>query len=180
NSSVHLAMDLLTKVQKRQFGEDVEDYIDVTDKRVVVIGGGDTAMDCVRTSVREGAKSIKCLYRRDKVNMPGSKKEVENSIEEGVDFVFNVSPKSINDKGVILEITELSVADESGRQRVEIIEGSDYLEETDIVIMALGFDQELPQFIKEQNFELDKWNGIKVDENYVFLIHNDHHMQLLS
>ena len=166
NSNVHLAMDLLTKVQKKEFGEDVENYINVADKKVVVIGGGDTAMDCVRTSVREGAKSVKCLYRRDRANMPGSKKEVDNSIEEGVDFVFNVSPKSINVNGVILEKTELSTPDESGRQRVQIIEGSDYLEEADVIIMALGFDQELPEFIKEQNFELDKWDGIKVDKNY--------------
>jgi len=166
SSKVHLAMELLTKVQRKEFGEDVEDYIDVADKRVVVIGGGDTAMDCVRTSVREGAKSVKCLYRRDRDNMPGSKKEVDNSIEEGVEFVFNVSPKSINENGVILEKTTLSTPDESGRQRVQIVEGSDYLEEADVIIMALGFDQELPQFIKEQNFELDRWNGIKVDKNY--------------
>jgi len=166
NSNVHLSMEFLTKVQKREFGEEVEDFIDVSDKKVVVIGGGDTAMDCVRTSVREGAKTVKCLYRRDRENMPGSKKEVDNSIEEGVDFVFNVSPKSINEQGVILEKTQLSDPDESGRRRVEIIPESEYLEEADVIIMALGFDQELPQFLQDLNLELDKWNGIKVNENY--------------
>ena len=166
NSNVHLAMEFLTKIQKKQFNEEVENYIDVSNKKVVVIGGGDTAMDCVRTSVREGASSVKCLYRRDKKNMPGSKKEVENSKEEGVEFVFNVSPKEITNDGVILEKTTLTSADSSGRQKVEIIKESEYLEEADIIILALGFDQELPSFIEKQNFELDKWNGIKVDQNY--------------
>ncbi len=166
NANVHLAMELLTKVQKRQFNEDVENYIDVKDKRVVVIGGGDTAMDCVRTSVREGASSVKCLYRRDELNMPGSKKEVTNSKEEGVEFVFNVSPKSITNDGVYLEKTTLTTPDESGRQKVVISENSEYLEEADIIIMALGFDQELPEFIKNSSLELDKWNGIITDENH--------------
>jgi len=165
-ANVHLAMELLTKVQKKQFGEDIENYIDVADKKVVVIGGGDTAMDCVRTSVREGAKSIKCLYRRDEQNMPGSKKEVVNSKEEGVEFVFNVSPKSINKDGVILEKTTLSNPDKSGRQRVQIEANSDYLETADIIILALGFSQELPKFIKNSGLELDKWGGIKVDDTH--------------
>ncbi len=169
--NVHLAMEFLTKIQKRNFGEAVEDFIDVSGKNVVVIGGGDTAMDCVRTSVRENAASVKCLYRRDEANMPGSKKEVTNSKEEGVDFVFNVSPKSIITKdglacGVEMLETQLSAPDESGRQRVEIIEGSEYIEEADIVIYALGFDPEVPAFLSEANIELDKWNGIAVNDNY--------------
>ncbi len=171
-ANVHLAMEFLTKVQEKQFGEDVENYIDVKDKKVVVIGGGDTAMDCVRTSVREGAKEVKCLYRRDEANMPGSKKEVLNSKEEGVEFVFNVSPKSITDNGVILEQTQLSVADENGRQKVTIVPDSQYLQEADVVIMALGFSQEVPAFLKDENFELDKWDGIKVNQNYQTSIPN--------
>ncbi|MEA3512178.1 MAG: glutamate synthase subunit beta [Campylobacterota bacterium] len=166
NDNVHLAMDFLTNIQKRNFGETVDNFIDVKDKRVVVIGGGDTAMDCVRTSVREGASSVKCLYRRDEANMPGSKKEVINSKEEGVEFVFNVTPKSIEPNGINLLKTNMSDADESGRQSVQIIDGSDYKEEVDIIILALGFDQELPSFIKELSLDLDKWNGIKVDKNY--------------
>ncbi|MEA2018065.1 MAG: glutamate synthase subunit beta [Campylobacterota bacterium] len=166
NENVHLAMEFLTNIQKRNFEEEVENFIDVEDKKVVVIGGGDTAMDCVRTSVREGAKSVKCLYRRDELNMPGSKKEVVNSKEEGVEFVFNVSPKSIVSNGVNLLKTQMSAADESGRQSVQIVEKSDYLEEADVIILALGFDQELPQFIKDLNIDLDKWNGIKTNEQF--------------
>ena len=164
-SHVHLAMEFLTKVQKKQFGEDVENYIDVKDKNVVVIGGGDTAMDCLRTSVREGAKSVKCLYRRDEANMPGSKKEVVNSKEEGVEFIFNVSPVKIEDDGVVLVKTTMGEPDESGRQSVTVVENSQYKEEADIVIYALGFTQEQPAFLDELNLELDKWDGIKVDEN---------------
>jgi glutamate synthase (NADPH/NADH) small chain len=166
NDNVFLAMEFLTAIQKRNFEEDVENFIDVKDKNVVVIGGGDTAMDCLRTSVREGAASVKCLYRRDEANMPGSKKEVINSKEEGVDFVFNVSPVSIDEKGVTVIKTELSAPDASGRQSVKEIESSEYLEDADIIIMALGFDQELPAFISEANLELDRWNGIKTDETY--------------
>jgi len=166
NSNVYLAMDFLTKIQKRNFEEPVDNFIDVKDKKVVVIGGGDTAMDCVRTSVREGASSVKCLYRRDEANMPGSKKEVVNSKEEGVEFVFNVSPKSIESNGVTLLKTTMSEADESGRQSVQIVDGSEYLEEADVVILALGFDQELPKFLTDLNLDMDRWNGIKVDQNH--------------
>jgi glutamate synthase (NADPH/NADH) small chain len=166
NDNVFLAMQFLGAIQKRNFGEEVSNFIDVKDKNVVVIGGGDTAMDCVRTSVREGAKSIKCLYRRDEANMPGSKKEVVNSKEEGVEFVFNVSPKSIEQNGVKVIKTQMSEADASGRQSVKEIEGSEYLEEADIIILALGFDQEVPSFLSEADLELDKWNGIKVNDHY--------------
>ncbi len=166
SNNVFLAMEFLTAVQKRNFDEKIENFIDVKDKKVVVIGGGDTAMDCVRTSVREGATSVKCLYRRDEANMPGSKKEFINSKEEGVEFIFNVSPVSIVDNGINVQKTILSQADESGRQSVKIVEGSDYLEEADIVIMALGFDQELPSFIKSSSLALDKWNGIKINERF--------------
>ena len=166
NENVYLAMEFLTGIQKRNFEEENPLFIDVKDKNVVVIGGGDTAMDCVRTSIREGASSVKCLYRRDEANMPGSKKEVINSKEEGVEFVFNVSPKTIVKEGVLVLETKMSEPDDSGRQSVQIIENSEYLEEADIIILALGFDQELPSFIKESGLELDKWNGLKVNEKY--------------
>jgi glutamate synthase (NADPH/NADH) small chain len=97
--------------------------------------------------------------------MPGSKKEVVNSKEEGVEFIFNVSPKSIESKGVNVIKTQMSQPDASGRQSVKEIEGSEYLEEADIIIMALGFDQEVPSFLKDSKLELDRWNGIKVNEN---------------
>jgi glutamate synthase (NADPH/NADH) small chain len=172
NSNVYNAMEFLTKVQKKEFAEEVENYINVKDKKVVVIGGGDTAMDCVRTSVREGAKNVKCLYRRDETNMPGSKKEVDNSKEEGVEFVFNVSPVSINNQGVQLEKTKLITPDENGRQKVQIMPNSEYLQKADIIIMALGFNQELPEFIKDSSLKLDKWNGIKVNDDYTTSIEN--------
>ncbi|RXJ96226.1 glutamate synthase small subunit [Malaciobacter molluscorum] len=169
--NVHLAIDFLKRIQKRNFGQKVEDFIDVKDKNVVVIGGGDTAMDCVRTSVREKAKTVKCLYRRDEANMPGSKKEVINAKEEGVEYIFNVSPKSIkveNKKAVAIELQEttLSEPDESGRQRVEIVEGSEYFEEADVIIMALGFSPEVPSFLKQMNIETNSWGGIVVDDNF--------------
>jgi len=93
-------------------------------------------------------------------------------IEEGVEFIFNVSPLSINEQGVILEKTELTTADESGRQKVKIINNSSYLQESDVIIMALGFDQELPEFIKNSSLQLDKWNGIKVNDDYTTNIKN--------
>ena len=161
NNNVYLAMDFLTNIQKRNFNEDVKENINVKDKKVVVIGGGDTAMDCVRTAVRESAKSVKCLYRRDELNMPGSKKEVINSKEEGVEFIFNVTPLSIEADGIKLAKTFINQ-----ENRVEIIENSNYLEDADIIILALGFEQELPSFIKDLNLELDRWNGIKVNDKF--------------
>lgn len=170
SANVHLAVDFLRKIQKRNFGMQLNNFINVKDKRVLVIGGGDTAMDCIRSSAREGAKSVKCLYRRDKANMPGSKKEVVNSEEEGAEFVFNVSPVSIETSnalatGIKLIKTELSEADESGRQSVKNIEGSEYVEEADVIIYALGFSPEAPEFLKEANVELNSWGGI-VTNNY--------------
>ena len=171
SSNVHFAIDFLTGIQKRNLGNKNINYIDVKDKKVVVIGGGDTAMDCVRTSVREGAQSVKCLYRRDEKNMPGSKKEVVNAKEEGVEFVFNVAPKSIKvekDLAVAVELIEttMSEADASGRQKVVEKTGSEYLEEADVVILALGFSPEVPAFLKELNVETNSWGGIVIDSSY--------------
>ncbi len=171
SSNVHFAIDFLTGIQRRNLGDKEVKYIDVKDKKVVVIGGGDTAMDCVRTSVREGAETVKCLYRRDEKNMPGSKKEVVNAKEEGVEFVFNVSPKSIKvekDLAVAVELlqTKMSEADASGRQKVVSVDGSEYFEEADVVILALGFSPEVPAFLKELNVETNSWGGIVIDSNY--------------
>jgi glutamate synthase (NADPH/NADH) small chain len=171
SSNVHLAMDFLTAIQKRNFGNTTDNFIDVTDKNVVVIGGGDTAMDCVRTSVREGAKTVKCLYRRDEANMPGSKKEVVNAKEEGVEYVFNVSPKSFvveDGKAVKIELltTTMSEPDESGRQKVVINEGSEYFEDADVIILALGFKPEVPAFFNELGVNTNSWGGVDTN-NYV-------------
>ncbi len=168
----YLAMDFLVNIQKQIFGEEVDGAIDVKDKRVVVIGGGDTAMDCVRTSLRQNAKSVKCLYRRDAHNMPGSRKEYLNAKEEGIEFEFFASPKEIlkNDSGEVIGVemvkTRLSSADKSGRQKVEEISGSEFVVEADIVIFALGFDPVAYPFLAENGIETDKWGGIMVDENY--------------
>ena len=170
SSNVHLAMEFLTAIQKRNFDLKPDDFIDVTDKRVVVIGGGDTAMDCVRTSVREGAKSVRCLYRRDEINMPGSKKEVVNAKEEGVEYEFNVSPKSFvveGDKVTKVELlrTRMTEPDETKRQRVEIIEGSEFFEEADVVILALGFKPEVPEFFNKLGVNTNSWGGVETN-NY--------------
>ncbi|MEA3419171.1 MAG: glutamate synthase subunit beta [Campylobacterota bacterium] len=172
SKNVYLAMDFLTSVQKKLFDEPCELAIDVKDKNVLVIGGGDTAMDCVRTSKREKAKSVKCLYRRDAHNMPGSRKEYINAKEEGVEFEFHVSPKALisNDRGDVIGIkmvkTKLGEPDASGRQRVEEIAGSDYAVDADIVIFALGFDPVEYPFFASNGIETDKWGGIIVNENF--------------
>ena len=170
--NAHLAMEFLVDIQKKIFEEPREKKIEVKDKNVVVIGGGDTAMDCVRTSLREKAKSVKCLYRRDANNMPGSRKEYINAKEEGVDFEFYVSPKSLitNDKGEVIAVemvkTKLGEADKSGRQRVEEIIGSEYKVDADVVIFALGFDNVEYPFFASNGIETDKWGGVLVNENY--------------
>lgn len=172
SKNVYMAMDLLTSVQKKLFSEPHELNIDVKDKNVVVVGGGDTAMDCVRTSLREKAKNVKCLYRRDAHNMPGSRKEYINAKEEGVEFEFYVSPKALisNDSGEVIGIkmvkTKLGESDAGGRQRVEEIAGSDYTVDADIVIFALGFDPVEYPFLASNGIETDKWGGIIVNENF--------------
>lgn len=170
--NVYLAMDFLTNIQKNLFGEKTSKIIDVKDKNVVVIGGGDTAMDCVRTSLREKAKSVKCLYRRDATNMPGSKKEYINAKEEGVEFEFYVAPKQliINDKSEVIGVemvkTKLSVSENDGRQKIEEVAGSNFNIEADVVIFALGFDTLEYSFLASNGIETDKWGQIFVDENY--------------
>ena len=143
------AMDFLTASNKKGLGDKVELFDDGTlnaeGKDVVVIGGGDTAMDCVRTSVRQKAKSVKCLYRRDRENMPGSAREVGNAIEEGVEFVWLTSPKRFIGNSVeAVEVNKMKLGepDSSGRRRPEIEIGSEYKIKADLVIKSLGFDPE--------------------------------------
>ena len=168
----YLAMEFLTNIQKKNFGEEYDKSIVVKDKRVVVVGGGDTAMDCVRTALREKARAVTCLYRRDANNMPGSKKEFINAREEGVDFEFYSSPKKIlvDKNGSIIGIkmikTKLGEPDESGRQRVQEVPNSEFLVDANVVIFALGFDTVRYDFLEENGIELDKWGGIIVNENY--------------
>lgn len=166
------AMQFLSDVQMRNFGQKGNDELLAKEKHVLVIGGGDTAMDCLRSSIREGAREVTCAYRRDAVNMPGSKKEYKNSIEEGAEFVFNAAPKSVvlNEKGEAIGVefikTRLSTPDESGRQSVEEIKGSEFKIEADMVIMALGFNPQIPQFLAENGIETNSWGGIEVNDAY--------------
>ena len=136
-------------------------------KRVVVIGGGDTAMDCVRTAVRQGAVSVKCLYRRDRTNMPGSQREVANAEEEGVEFIWLTAPHGFTGEtvsGVMVQRMRLGPPDASGRQAPELIEGADYLEGADLVIKALGFEPEaLPALWGVPELEVTRWGTVKAD-----------------
>ncbi|HHD83950.1 MAG TPA: glutamate synthase subunit beta [Campylobacteraceae bacterium] len=168
--NVFLAIDFLINTQRKHFGEAFDPKYEVAGKNVVVIGGGDTAMDCIRTSLRENAASVKCLYRRDAHNMPGSKKEFKNAKEEGAEFTFFASPKEIlvNEKGEVIGVemlkTELSQKDGSGRQRVEVVEQSEFRVDADVVILALGFDPHPPQFFYENGIETNSWGGVIADE----------------
>ncbi|MEO1937709.1 MAG: glutamate synthase subunit beta [Sulfurimonas sp.] len=168
--NVYAAMDYLTNIQRKHFGLDYDKKFDFKDLNVVVIGGGDTAMDCLRTAKREGAKSVTCLYRRDEKNMPGSKKEYKNAMEEGVDFTFLVSPKEIivNDEGkaVAVEVvkTTLGAKGADGRQRMEEVKGSEYRVNADVIIMSLGFDPAVPSFLAENGIETNSWGGIVINE----------------
>ncbi|MEM9319465.1 MAG: NAD(P)-dependent oxidoreductase [Pseudomonadota bacterium] len=164
------ALDYLTVSNRKSFGDDVPEFdsgeLNAVGKRVVVIGGGDTAMDCVRTAVRQGAKSVKCLYRRDRANMPGSQREVANAEEEGVEFVWLSAPKGFAGddcvSGVMVQKMRLGQPDATGRQSPEIIEGADYLEAADMVVMALGFEPEdLPKLWETDGLEVTRWGTIK-------------------
>ena len=121
-------------------------------------------MDCVRTAIRQGATSVKCLYRRDRANMPGSQREVANAEEEGVEFVWLTAPAGLSDKGVMAQRMRLGAPDATGRQVPELIEGSDYVEEADLVIKALGFEPEdLPKLWGVEGLEVTRWGTIKAD-----------------
>ncbi|NNF23691.1 MAG: NAD(P)-dependent oxidoreductase [Rhodobacteraceae bacterium] len=163
------AIDYLTASNRKSFGDEVPEFdsgeLDAEGKRVVVIGGGDTAMDCVRTAIRQGAESVKCLYRRDRANMPGSQREVSNAEEEGVEFVWLSAPVGFTGDevaGVMVQKMRLGAPDASGRQAPEVIEGSDYTEGADLVIKALGFEPEdLPGLWGEPDLEVTRWGTIK-------------------
>ena len=166
------AMEFLTASNRKGLGDTVELFEDGTlnaqDKNVVVIGGGDTAMDCVRTAVRQKAKSVKCLYRRDKENMPGSAREVQNAIEEGVDFIWLTAPKKFIGDKIVKEVQvnkmKLGLADASGRKKPEIEENSEYNIKADIVIKSLGFDPEnLPKLFSTPELLVSRWGTIKID-----------------
>ena len=164
------AIDYLTASNRASnFGDSVPEFdsgaLNASGKRVVVIGGGDTAMDCVRTAVRQGATSVKCLYRRDRANMPGSQRETQNAEEEGVQFEWLTAPKGfVGDpvEGVLVQKMRLGTPDSTGRQSPEVIDGSDYTEPAELVIKALGFEPEdLPKLWDTDGLEVTRWGTVK-------------------
>ncbi len=166
------AMEFLTASNKKGLGDNVDLFdngtLNAEGKNIVVIGGGDTAMDCVRTAVRQNAKSIKCLYRRDKKNMPGSLREVNNAEEEGIQFVWLSSPKKFLGKdkieNIIIDKIKLGKPDDSGRRIPEVQENSEFMIKADMVIKALGFDPEnLPKLFNSKDLLLTQWGTLKTD-----------------
>lgn len=148
------------------FEKSAEDFIDMQGKRVVVLGGGDTAMDCVRTSIRQGAQQVTCAYRRDEENMPGSMREVANAKEEGVEFLWNRQPiEIVGDNGQVtgvkLATTQLGEADERGRRRPEVVPGSEEVLEADAVVIAFGFRPSPAPWFKDFGIEINDWGGVK-------------------
>ena len=171
-SNIFPAMEFLTASNRKGLGDKVEMFdngtLDAKDKNVVVVGGGDTAMDCVRTSIRQNAKSVKCIYRRDKENMPGSAREVTNAEEEGVEFIWLSNPKEFKGtnkvQSLIVDKMELGEPDDSGRRKPIVKENSEFEIKADLVIKALGFDpEELPKLFDEDRLQITKWRTVKVD-----------------
>jgi glutamate synthase (NADPH) small chain len=166
------ALDFLTASNRKGFGDVVAAFdngsLNAAGKTVVVIGGGDTAMDCVRTAVRQGATSVKCLYRRDRANMPGSPNEVKNAEEEGVEFVWLSAPEAIDGvdqvTGVRVQQMRLGAPDASGRRAPESDPGNAFRVESDLVIKALGFDAEdLPTLFGSPDLGVTRWGTVRVD-----------------
>ena len=165
------AIDYLTTSNRLSFGDTVPEYesgeLNAAGKKVVVIGGGDTAMDCVRTAIRQGAESVKCLYRRDRANMPGSQREVNNAEEEGVIFEWLAAPAGFVGNpvnAVKVQKMRLGAPDVSGRQSPEVIEGADYNEAADLVIKALGFEAEdLPTLWDSPELPVTRWGTVKAE-----------------
>jgi glutamate synthase (NADPH/NADH) small chain len=169
SAGVVAALDYLIASNRVGLGDDVPDAVDAAGKHVVVVGGGDTAMDCVRTAVRQGAASVTCLYRRDRANMPGSAREVLNAEEEGVVFEWLAAPRAVT--GQALEAAGLRAArmrlgppDSSGRQAPEEVENADFDLKADLVIKALGFDPEDVQAaFAAPDLTVTRWGTVKTD-----------------
>jgi len=173
-SGVFPAMAYLVASNRKGLGDTVPKFengmLNAAGKDVLVVGGGDTAMDCVRTAIRQGAKSVKCLYRRDKSNMPGSQREVNNATEEGVEFIWLSAPESVlyNSKNQVTGIRavriNLGTPDATGRAKPEIAANSQFVLPADLIIQALGFDPEnLPGLFNEPKLQITRWGTIKVN-----------------
>ena len=165
-------MEFLTASNRKGLGDKVENFdngkLNAENKDIIIIGGGDTGMDCVRTAVRQHAKSVKCLYRRDRENMPGSTREVYNAEEEGVEFIWLSNPKKFigtsQVSSVLVERMKLGKTDSSGRKTPEPISSSEFEMKADMVIKALGFDPEdLPKLFNSLDLSISKWGTIKIN-----------------
>lgn len=171
---VHDALPFLVSNVNRNLGfeKDPADFISVKGKRVVVLGGGDTAMDCNRTSIRQGATSVTCAYRRDEENMPGSRREVQNAREEGVTFLFNRQPVAIvgdgKVEGVKVVTTALGAPDERGRRKPEPIPGSEEILPADLVLVAFGFKPNPAPWFAEHGITTNTWGGVEAPEAQTF------------
>ncbi len=168
--NLYMAVPYLTNAQKIITEQPYDKKYHVAGKHVIVIGGGDTAMDCVRTSLRLGASRVQCLYRRDEANMPGSRKEVQAAKEEGVEFIYQKSPKRLlsDDRGWLVgaEFVDTQLVPQpDGRDRVEEVEGSERVWSADVIILALGFKNERLPFLEENGIALNEWGAIQVDEH---------------
>ena len=171
-SGIHAALDYLTASNRKNFGDPVPAFdngtLNAEGKHVVVIGGGDTAMDCVRTAIRQGAKSVKCLYRRDRDNMPGSQREVANAEEEGVEFIWLSAPKAFGGTDAVEKVhvskMRLGATDASGRRSPEQDPEGDFIIDADMVITALGFEPEdLPNLFGAPDLNVTRWGTIRAD-----------------
>ena len=169
---VHEALPFLVSNINRLMGFEKEatEFVDMAGKKVVVLGGGDTAMDCVRTSVRQGATKVSCAYRRDEANMPGSMREVVNAKEEGVQFLWNKQPLELVGQdgrvtGVKLATTQLGEVDERGRRRPEVVPGSEEIVEADAVVIAFGFRPSPAAWFKDFDIEINDWGGVQASQD---------------
>lgn len=166
---VYEALPYLVSNVRREMhlDQDEDAYIDLRGKHVVVLGGGDTGMDCNRTAIRQGAASVTCAYRRDEVNMPGSRREVANSLEEGVTFLFNQQPVDVigadHVTGVKLVQTELGPADASGRRSPQAIPGTEHVLPADAVVIAFGFRPNPPAWFESCNIDVATNGRVRVD-----------------
>ncbi len=164
--------------QNQGWSQQSDQFVDTAGKKVVVLGGGDTAMDCNRTAIRQAASSVSCVYRRDEANMPGSRREVANAKEEGVEFLFNRQPIEIIGDGSVTGIkvieTRLGEADENGRRRPEPIEGSEQIIPTDIVLVAFGFQPSPASWFTEHDITVNDWGGVDAveEQKYKFQTSN--------
>jgi glutamate synthase (NADPH/NADH) small chain len=168
---VHDALPFLISNVSRLLGleRQASDYIDMKGQRVVVLGGGDTAMDCNRTSIRQGADSVTCIYRRDEANMPGSRREVANAKEEGVEFRWNRQPVELvgnrQVQGVKVVQTQLGAPDARGRRSPEVVAGSEEIIPADRVIIAFGFRPSPANWFDDFRIQTDERGRVRTNQS---------------